>query len=264
VTYVSVLDMPTGRYGLKQVVRSELTKIASLRSTVWTLVVTVVGTIGVTFLATNSVGHHSPGWYRGFDPTNQSMSGLALGTLAVGVFGVLAVTGEFATGTIRSSLAAAPRRPLFLLGKILVVAAAALALGEVLTFACFWIGQAVLSAGGSPTAHLGQPGVLRAVTLSGVFLALLGLFGLGLGVLIRHTAGAIAAFVGLTFLLPLLLQRIPGNPGRLTPIPILADSVSAVVRQSNSVSAPVGLLLMVLYCTVILGLAAALFARRDA
>src|SRR6202041_3347421 len=104
-------------YGLRQVVRAELTKIASLRSTLWTLLVTVVGTIGVTFLATNGVGHHPPGWYRGFDPTSQSMTGLALGTLAIGVFGALAVTSEFATGTIRSSLAAAPRRPLFLLSK---------------------------------------------------------------------------------------------------------------------------------------------------
>jgi ABC-2 type transport system permease protein len=177
---------------------------------------------------------------------------------------VLAVSGEYGTGTIRSSLSAAPRRPLLLLGKALVVGGIALAVGEVLVFASFWIGQAVLSAGGAPTATLSQAGVLRAVALSGAFLSLLGLMGLGLGVIIRHTAGAMAAFVGITFLLPVLLQRIPGTPSRYTPVGILANSVSAVMPQSNQLSAPTGFLLMILYCTVILGLGAVLIARRDA
>jgi hypothetical protein len=256
--------MPGRRYGLTQVMRAELTKIITLRSTLWTLLVTVLGTIGVTILATHGVGHHNPGWFQGFDPTNQAMSGLALGTLAIGVFGVLSVTGEYGTGTIRSSLAAAPRRPLFLGGKILVIGATSLAVGEVLTFASFWIGQATLSSIGAPTAALNQPGVLRAVALSGAFLALLGLLGLGLGVIIRHTAGAMAAFVGVTFLIPLLIRSIPGDPSRFTPVGILANSVSAVVPQGNNVSAPVGFALMVLYSAVVLGLGAVLIARRDA
>jgi hypothetical protein len=264
VTYISALEMPGRRYGLKQVMRSELIKIATLRSTVWTLLVTVVGTIAVTILATHGVGHHNPGWFQGFDPTNQAMTGLALGTLAIGVFGVLSVTGEYGTGTIRSSLAAAPRRPLLLGGKVLVVGAIALAVGEVLTFASFWVGQAVLSSIGAPTAALDQAGVLRAVVLSGAFLALLGLLGLGLGVIIRHTAGAMAAFVGITFLLPVLLQHISGDPSRYTPVGILANSVSAVVPQGNHVSAPIGFALMVLYSAVILGLGAVLISRRDA
>jgi ABC-2 type transport system permease protein len=264
VTYTDALEMPGRRYGLKQVMGAELTKITTLRSTFWTLLVTVVGTIGVTVLATHGVGHHDPQWFQGFDPTNQAMTGLALGTLAIGVFGVLSVTGEYGTGTIRSSLAAAPRRPLFLGGKVLVVGATALAVGEVLTFASFFVGQAVLSSIGAPTAALDRTGVLRAVVLSGAFLALLGLLGLGLGVIIRHTAGAMAAFVGITFLLPLLIQRMPGDPSRFTPVGILANSVSAVVPEGNHVSAPVGFLLMVLYSAVILALGAVLIARRDA
>jgi hypothetical protein len=210
------------------------------------------------------VGHHDPQWFQGFDPTNQAMNGLALATLAIGVFGVLSVTGEYGSGTIRSSLAAAPRRPLFLVGKVAVVGATTLALGEVLTFACFFVGQAFLRSDGAPTATLGQPGVLRAVVLSGAFLALLGLLALGLGVIVRHTAGAVAAFVGITFLLPLLLQKVAGTPSRYTPVGILANSVSAVVRQQGQVPAPTGFLLMVLYATVVLGLAAVLLVRRDA
>jgi hypothetical protein len=246
--------------------RSERAKITSLRSTVWTLLVTTVGTLGVTILTTANAHHQSggKGFDPGFDPTNTALTGLALGTLAIGVFGALAVTGEYATGTIRSSLSAGPRRRMFLLGKALVVGAMALVAGEVLTFASFWIGQAVLSARGLPSATVGQPGVLRAVAFSGAFLALLGLLALGLGVIIRHTAGAIAAFVGITFLITLLIQRLPGTPVRFTPVGILANSVSAVVPQSGQVSAPMGMLLMAIYTTVVLGLAAVLIARRDA
>jgi len=264
MTYTSAWEMPTGRYGLRQVLRSELTKVATLRSTFWTLIVTAVGTVGVTILTTASQPHRGHAFYQGFDPTNAALTGLALGTLAIGVFGVLAATGEYGTGTIRSSLTAAPRRRLLLLGKVSVVGAVALAVSEVIAFASFWIGQAVLSAGGVPSATIGQPGVLRAVALSGAFLALLGLLALGLGVIIRHTAGAMAAYVGITFLLPLLLQRVPGMPSRFTPVGILANSVSAVVPQSGQVSAPVGFLLMILYCVFVLGVAAALIARRDA
>jgi hypothetical protein len=263
MTYTTALAMPTGRYGLSQVVRSELTKIRTLRSTFWTLLVTVVGTLAVTVLSTSSV-HHGHGSNPGFDPTNQALTGLALGTLAIGVFGVLVATGEYGTGTIRASLSAAPRRPLLLLGKVIVVGAIALALGEALIFAAFWLGQAVLAGGGAPSTTLSHPGVLRAVSLSGAFLALLGLLALGLGVIIRHTAGAIAAYVGITFLIPVLVQHIPGTPSRFTPVGILANSVSAVVPQSGQVSAPVGFLLMVLYSAVVLGLAAALISRRDA
>jgi hypothetical protein len=264
MTSVLPIETSTRRYGFGQVAGAELIKVRSLRSTWWTLLVTMVGSLGVTILATNSVGHHRPSWYQGFDPTNQSMTGLAVATLAVGVFGVLAATGEYASGTMRATLAATPRRPVLLTAKMAVVGALALVAGEVITFACFGVGQAVLAAGGAPTATLGQAGVLRALLLSGAFVGLLGLMALGLGIVIRHTAGGIAGYAAITFLLPVLLQRIPGNPARFTPIPILANSVSAVVPQQGHVAAAEGFLLMVLYAAVVLGLAMAAFVRRDA
>jgi hypothetical protein len=236
------LEASGGRYGLRQLAKSEVTKISTLRSTFWTLVVTVVGTLGVTVLATNSASHHSAMWYRGFDPTNQSMTGLAIGTLAIGILGVLSVTGEYGSGTIRSSLASTPRRPLFLFGKGLVIGAISLVVGEVLTFASFF----------------------GAVAPAGVCLALLGLVGFALGVIIRHTAGAISAFVGATFLLPVLLGPISSHPVRFTPLGILANSVTAVIRQPGQVSPAFGLFLMTLYCAAALAVAAVLFLRRDA
>ena len=120
-----------------------------------------------------------------------------------------------------------------------------LVIGEVLTFACFALGQAILSGGGAPSAHLGQPGVARAVVLSGAFLALFGMLGMGLGVIIRNTAGAIAAFVGVTFLLAAPAAPARRQPGALHAGQILANSVSATVTNHDQVSPTVGLLLMV-------------------
>jgi ABC-2 type transport system permease protein len=256
---------PVG-YGIRQSVRAEVTKLASVRSTTWTLLATVVGTLLVTFLATNNLhpqgGVHN---HSGFDPTNQSLSGIALGQLTIGVLGVLMITGEYGSGTIRSSLAATPRRPLLLGAKTLVIGVISLLVGEVLSFACFFLGQAMLS-GHAPVATIGQPGVARALLLTGAYLALLGMFGLGLGVIIRHSAGAIAAFVGATLLLPVLLQPLNahGNPARFTPEQILANSVADVVHHHGQLSPGVGFLLMVGYCAAALVIGALLLSRRDA
>jgi ABC-2 type transport system permease protein len=252
------------RAGLPQTMRAEWTKLVSLRSTKWTLLITAVGTFLVTFLAAHGAAHHSRAWYQGFDPTNQSLAGLVIGSLALGVLGVLAVTGEYGTGTIRSSLAAMPRRGVLLSAKVLVVGLCTLVAGEVLSFVSFFEGQAVLRGGDAPTASLGQPGVLRAVALSGAFLALFALLGLGIGTVIRHTAGAIAVFAGVTFLVPILFNSISHDIARFAPELIFANSVAAVVQQSNSVSVTIGVVLMLAYCAVALGLGALLLNRRDA
>jgi ABC-2 type transport system permease protein len=253
------------RYGVPQVVRAEVIKLRSLRSTKWTMLAVVAGSLLVTFLATHSIERQGRGAFIGFDPTNVSLTGLALGSLAIGVLGVLAITGEYGSGTIRASLAATPRRPLFLAGKAVVVGAVSLAVGEVMTFACFFLGQGILS-GHAPTAAIGQPGVLSALVLSGTYLALLGLFGLGLGLIIRNTAGALAAFVGILFLLPLVLQPLAaqGNPGRFTPELILANSVATVVHQAGQLSPATGFLWMVFYCAVTLVAGGLVIAHREA
>jgi ABC-2 type transport system permease protein len=266
MTNLATRHVPRGGYGVRQAVRAELTKLRSIRSTTWTLFATVVGTLLVTVLATNSFHHHgSPGSLHGFDAVNQSLTGLVLGSLAIGVLGVLMITGEYSSGTIRSSLAATPRRPLFLAAKVAVIGAISLVVGEILTFSCFFTGRAILS-GRAPVASLGQPGVLRALLFSGAFLALLGMFGLGLGVIIRNTAGAIAAYVGIVFLLPVLLQPLNahGNPGRFGPLSILANSVAAVVRQGGQLSWSTGFGVMALYCAVVLGIGAFVLQRHDA
>jgi hypothetical protein len=236
----------------------------TLRSTKVILGITVVGTLLVTFLSTNGAAHHPPGWYQGFDPTNQSMAGLSIGSLALGVLGVLAIAGEYGSGTIRSSLAAMPRRETLFAAKVTVVGLLTLVVGEILSFGAFLFGQAVLSSGTAPHATLGQPGVLRAVVFTGAFLSLFSLLGLGLGFVIRHTAGAIATFAGVTLLAPILLHTLSGDPSKYTPAIIFAQSVSAVVPQDNQLSATIGFMLMVLYCAGALVVGAVLLAKRDA
>jgi ABC-type transport system involved in multi-copper enzyme maturation permease subunit len=192
------------------------------------------------------------------------MAGMSIGSLALGVLGILAVSGEYGSGTIRASLSAMPRRGTLLTAKIVVVGLLTFLVGEALSFIAFFEGQAVLK-GGAPSATLGQPGVLRAVALSGVFLALFALLGLGLGVIIRHTAGAIALFAGVTFLIPILFDSISHHISRFAPELIFANSITTTVDQHNgALSVTMGVVCMVAYCAAALGLGAVLLNRRDA
>ncbi len=264
MTLTATLDVPGRRAGLRQAVKAEWAKLLTLRSTKWALLITVVGAIAVTFLATHGA-RHQPGETasQGFDPTNTALAGLALGSLVVGILGVLSMTGEYGSGTFRSSLTATPRRGVFFGAKAIVMGVFALAVGLVVSFMSFFEGQAVLS-GAAPTATLGDPNVLGALLGSAGFLALGALLGLGIGAIIRHSAGAIATFVGCTLLLPVLLHNVPGNPSRFMPVMLLGNSVAAVVPVYDALSGRSGFLLMELYTVVTLALGAAAVARRDA
>jgi hypothetical protein len=185
-----------------------------------------------------------------------------LAILAAGVFGVLAITGEHGSGTFRTSLVAAPRRLLFCASKALVVGATGLVVGEVVTFVSFLIGQAVLKAGHAPTAAISQAQVLQALVLSGVCVAFMALVGLGLGMIIRHTAGAVSAFVGVVFLLQLIVQSISPHVARYTPLDIMGNSVSTVSEPAN-LDPIIGFVLMILYTAVVLVAGTVLLVRRD-
>lgn len=251
------------RYGLRQACRAERAKLFSIRSTRWTLFVTVAGTLVVTALSTSSAAHRQPGSYQGFDPTNQSMSGLAIGALAIGVLGALAFTSEYGSGTIRSSMAATPRRLEFLLAKLIVVGLLALAVGEVLTFSCFGLGHLILGSSPVPAWNLTEPGVMRAVVGSGIAIGLLGLMGAAIGAAVRRTAGALGAYVALLFLLPLLLTKMGGNLPRFTPLIIIANTIAAAAPPGGSVSPDLGFALLGCYTLLLAFLAAVVVTRRD-
>ena len=253
-----------GRYGLRQACRAETVKLFSLRSTWWTLLATVAGSLVVTALSMHGAAHQPPRWYRGFDPTNESLAGLAIGSLVIGVLGALAFTSEYGSGTIRSSMAATPRRSELALAKLLVVGLLSLVVGEIVTFACFGLGHIVLAGSPAPAWGLGQPGVARAVALSGVCLGLLGLMGAGIGAALRRTAGAIGAYAALVFVLPLILTKVPGNVARFTPLLILANSVATVFPSGNQhVSPGVGFAMIAAYGVALVALGTAAVIRRD-
>jgi ABC-2 type transport system permease protein len=216
----SVQPATPGRAGFGGALRSELTKIRSVRSTYWTLAAMVVITIGISALLS---------WGRIQDYASQpavvqaqeairirsratefSMFGLILGQLVIAVLGALTITSEYSTGMIRTSLTVLPRRGTVYAAKAVVFTAVALAAGLVTSFGSYFIGQSIFA-----TQHLnssiGQPGVLRAVIGGGLFLAVCGLLSYGIGALVRHTAAAITASVALLFVLFVLSGFLPNN-----------------------------------------------------
>ena len=258
----------SGHYRVNNVLKSELVKILTLRSTAITLGVTVVASLLVTGLVTNADGHHSRGYYFGFDPTQQSLTGMIISALTLGVFGVLLISSEYSSGTIRTTLAATPRRPFLLATKIGIAAGATVVFCELLSFLTFFVGEAVLSGGGAPSATLGSPGAFRAVIMTGLFISLLALMSFGFGVIFRSTAASIAAFTGVVFVLPLVMHAISESAVRLLPSNILVNSITSTVNQGPGPDGPlspvVGLVVMALYAAIVLSAGAALFVRRDA
>jgi ABC-2 type transport system permease protein len=262
--------VPPGHYRLKNVARSEFVKIMTLPSTAITLGVTVVVGLLVTGLVSHAATNHGPGFsYIGFDSTQLALTGLIVAGLTGGVFGALLITAEYSSGTIRTTLAATPRRPLLLAAKMSVTAAATVVFCELLSFVTFLLGEAFLSAGGAPTANLGSPGALRAVLMTGLFISLLAMMSFGFGLICRSTAGAIGCFVGVVFVLPLVMRGISEHTVRYLPANMLINSVMATVPQGpggivRPLSAGVGLLLMAVYTVIVLGVGAMLFVKRDA
>ena len=265
----AIQTAPLGRYRLQHVVKSEIVKILTLRSTALTLGLTVVAGLLVTGLVANSALHHDPGFYLGFDATQESLTGLIVAGLTGGVFGALLITGEYASGTVRTTLAATPRRPVLLAAKIGVTVATTVAFCELLSFVSFFLGQAILSGGGAPSATLGSPGAFRAVVMTGLFISLMALMSFGFGLVFRSTAAAIAAFVAVVFVLPLVMHGISEPDLRYMPTNILTNSIMSTVRFGpggivRPLSPALGLLLMAVYSAAVLAAGAVLFVRRDA
>ena len=183
---IRAVPAATRRAGLPGTLRSELTKILSVRSTYWTLLAQVVASIGWAVI--NCAGIVSHGIGPGFNAAQASLTGqVALGELIIVVLGALVITSEYSTGMIRTSLAVMPRRGVLYAAKAMVFAAVTLSISLVASFVDFFVGQAILSSKHYNTT-LGAPGVLRAVLLSAAIMAVFGLLAYGAGAIIRHSA----------------------------------------------------------------------------
>lgn len=253
-----------------RVVLSEWTKLRSLRSTIFSMLAAVVFIVGLSVLVPSvTVAHwppHNPREAAGFDPTSRSLAGIFLAQLAIGVLGVLLITGEYATGMIRATLAAVPSRLPVLWAKAAVFAAVTLVLTVPSVLGAFLIGQSILGAK-HLQAGLGDPGVLRAVLGAALYLTAVGLLGLGLGALLRNTAGGISALFGVLFVLPIIVRFLPASWAdpidKYLPSTV-GEGITHVHADPAALAPWAGFALFCGYAAVILGLAAIRLRRRDA
>jgi ABC-2 type transport system permease protein len=263
---------PEPSYGrvFRAATRAEWTKMRSVRSTMWTLLTTIGLSIGFGALVSasqiNSWDTLDPAVKAHFDPTSFSLSGLFLAQIAVGVLGVLLITSEYATGQIRATLAATPQRLTVLTAKAATFVAVVFAVGMVSSFCAFFVGQAIFSAKGLD-ASISDPEVLRAVIGGALYLPAVGLLGLGLGTILRRTAGAISALVGLLVVIPIVAGFFPASfnesVGKYFPARA-GMAVFNVLPAPASLSPWVGYAVLVAYACLSLVVGGVLLARRDA
>ena len=245
-------------------IASEWTKLRSVRSTFWALLVAVVTPVAVSavvaFAFTSGRNQGPPP-----DPLLPGLVSLEYAVIAVSVMGVLAFSAEFSTGLIRVTFTAAPRRRAVLAAKAVVLAAVTLAVGEVVAFATFGLVQAIL-AGHHQGVSLGHPRVPGAVLGAGLLLCVCALLGLALGAIIRHTAGGIAATIAV-ILVPGILVLLPspwnGRIGRFTLLEA-AQQVSALHPAADLFSPGWSLLVLLAWPAAGLAAAAVVITRRDA
>jgi ABC-2 type transport system permease protein len=258
-------------YTLTRVLRSEWTKLRTLRSTLWSLLAAVVAMAGlgsvVAAVQMSRWSHLEPQERLRFDAIDVGVGGFHLAQLAIGVLGVLVITGEYSTGMIRSSFMAVPHRLHVLLAKVLVFAAVTFVLMLAATLVSFFAVQAIVTQ--RHLQHsLGDPGALRVVIGTGLFLTVLGILCVALGALVRNTAGGIALFVGLLFVLPGITAILPSSiSDAISPyLPLNAGTtVTTVVFEDPHHLSPWGGFALFCGYAVLAVLAGAIsLARRDA
>jgi ABC-type transport system involved in multi-copper enzyme maturation permease subunit len=267
---------PGRQAGFGRLMLAEWTKLRSVRSTTWTLILFVIITIGFTALITwvtvaNWNGPHAAERdVRAIaDPTSIIFGvSVYLGQLTISVLGVLVITTEYSTGVIRASLLAVPKRLPMLLAKIVVFAALTVVLAEIVAFGSFFVGSAILHSR-VPVA-LSESGVLRATIGAGLYLTVFGLLALGIGTLVRHTAGAISIAVGAAFVLPILGALLPNTSffnHLVGYLPEQAGSLVFLVHPTGNqvvLSPWQGFGVLCVWTALLLGAGAYLLRRRDA
>ena len=267
---LSALPAATGRAGLRGAIASEFTKIRSVRSTYWTLAALLVVSIGIGAAITGGADAsftHNPGNKAGFDATQTSLIAFfEIGQLIIAVIAALAITSEYSTGMIRTSLTAQPRRRTVYAAKAIVLTSLTLVVSLVTSFIAFFVGQALLSSSGvsaslfhtvtiPQNANVNCPGpgkggggglppgctvqfsgtdvihpstVLLAIIGCALFVTLVAILAFGVGAIVRHTAAAIAIAIAALFIIPVLEQALP-NTWRWDIMRFLPDAANQVV-----------------------------------
>lgn len=263
-----------GRTGKKatfaNVLASEWTKLLTVRSTFWTLLagaIVVVGFSALWALAfTSSYDQLSASDRASLAPTSPMQIAFYFGEVIFGVLGVLVITAEYSTGMIRTALTAMPRRARYLGAKAAVLGLVVLVAGVVVSFASFFVSQLIL-AGKDLDGSLGDPGVLRSVIGGGVWLALIAVMALGIGTLLRHTAGSVVTVFVVLFVLGIVGGFLPGRWGDTVNKLLPSNAGGAILsprKEAGQLGPWEGLGLFALYTLIVLAVALVLFERRDA
>jgi ABC-2 type transport system permease protein len=271
-TRLSPLPPATGRAGLRGAIASEFTKIRSVRSTYWTLAALLVVSVGIGAAITAGTAasfNHNPANKAGFDATQISLIAFfEIGQLIIAVIAALAITSEYSTGMIRTSLTAQPRRGTVYAAKAIVLTSLTLIVSMITSFIAFFVGQALLSSSGvsaslfhsvtipqnanvncpqgpggggggggvppgckvvfSGTYVISPSTVLLAIIGCALFVTLVAIIAFGVGALVRHTAAAIAIAIAALFIIPVLEQALP-NDWRWDIMRFLPDAANRVV-----------------------------------
>jgi ABC-2 type transport system permease protein len=251
-----------------RVVRAEWTKLRALRSTRWCTLIAAVLIVGVGALVAGSgtVYHVSAG-----NSAAAGISGALLGVLiaqlVLGVVAVLAFSGEYGTGMIRATLAVVPARLPVLWAKLIVLVGLVLPVTMVCAFVDFFAGAAIESSRGGSVLSLTEPGVLREVAGSSLYLTVVVIIGLALGALLRKTAAGLSVFAAVFFVIPIVVSALPQNiRGFASYLPSNAGgALWGTPQDAAHVLSPwTGFAVLCGYAVVLTALAAWRLRRRDA
>jgi len=259
----------TGRVTQARVIVSEWTKLWSLRSTRYSIGAALLLTVGIAALACGVVAHHWPHMSlhdrEDFHPLEVNLAGVQIAQLAFGVLGVLVISGEYSTGMIRATIGAVPKRLPVLWAKAIVYGSVVLALTIPAVLIAFVVGEAIFARHNIDIGFT-HPGVARAVFGAALYLTVIGLFGLGIGAIVRTTAGGIATLAGILFVLPPLMSVLPAswNNAASPYLPLNAgQAVMALTRDTHQLAPWTGLGLLCAYTAAALAVASILLVRRD-
>ncbi len=251
--------------------RSEFFKFRTVRATFIGLATFIVLTIGlgvlITLVIRSNWSHRSAIDRLAFDPVSTSLVGVFFAQFAVGVIGARFITSEFASGSIRTSLAAVPQRVHLVLAKVIVLFISFLVLSEIVVFVAFEVGQAIYKSGHLPSASLSDSTVLRSVIMAGIYLMLLALIGFGLGLLLRTTSMTISIYVTLLLIIPIIVNFLPSSwqndITRYLPSN-LGQAMTTPNTPSNSFAWGTSSVVLLIYVVAIVGSGTYMLTRRDA
>ncbi|HEX5173956.1 MAG TPA: hypothetical protein VFV91_07415 [Gaiellaceae bacterium] len=260
----------TGSVAFDRVLLSEWTKLRSVRSTKWSLgvgfLLTVAFPIAFSFVTSSHWGSMSPQERADRHPLDIALVGVNVAQLAIAVLGVLLISAEYSTGSIRSTFTAVPKRLLVLWAKLVDYAVVSLALMVPAVLVSFFASQAILGRHDILQISFTQHGVARAVLGGALYVMLVGIFALAIGAIVRNTAGGIAAFAGIFFVLPPLMFVLPTSWNNAISQYLPSDAgrqLFALQHASHTLRPLTGGLVFGGYCAAAIVVAAVLLVRRD-